>query len=199
MKRLLAAIILLLCSSAQAVCTPNQGRYTIGATSVTFEVCGTDGVTWAQVGGGAALPSGMIAAFNGACPSGWTEVVGSQGRVIVGLQSGGTLAGTVGTAYTNQQNKSLSLSMLNHTHTVDVTDPGHTHLTQRYPTTTGGSTGFTADTSMSGTLTDNTLPTKSGTTGVTASSQNPAGGVASQSVTTSDVLAYVQYRYCSKD
>lgn len=64
--------------------------------------------------------------------------------------------------------------IVNHTH--PVTDPGHTHLTQRYPTATGGSSGFTIDTSMSGTLADNTLPTKSATTGVTT--QNPAGGVA---------------------
>lgn len=55
-----------------------------------------------------------------------------------------------------------------HTHTVN--DPGHTHLTQRYPTTTGGSSGFTIDTSMSGTLADNTLPTKSNTTGITVNS-----------------------------
>ena len=66
---------------------------------------------------------------------------------------------------------------VNHTH--GVVDPGHTHLTQRYPTATGASTGFTIDTSMSGTLADNTLPTKSATTGITT--QNPAGGVAAQS------------------
>ena len=36
-----------------------------------------------------------------------------------------------------------------HTHT--VTDPGHAHAQQRFPTATGGSTGFTVDTSMSGT------------------------------------------------
>lgn len=69
--------------------------------------------------------------------------------------------------------------VINHTHTVSVNDPGHTHLTQRYPTATGSSSGFTNDTSMSGTLTNNTLPTASGTTGITASTQNPGGGVSS--------------------
>lgn len=68
--------------------------------------------------------------------------------------------------------------VLNHTHSVSVTDPGHTHLTQRYPTATGGLSGFTIDTSMSGTLADNSLPTKSATTGITASTANPAGGTA---------------------
>lgn len=61
-------------------------------------------------------------------------------------------------------------------HSHGVTDPGHTHLTQRYPTATGGSSGFTIDTSMSGTLADNTLPTKSATTGITT--QNAGGGAA---------------------
>lgn len=65
--------------------------------------------------------------------------------------------------------------VINHTH--PLTDPGHTHLTQRYPTATGGSSGFTIDTSMSGALADNTLPTKSATTGITTN--NPVGGVVS--------------------
>lgn len=75
-----------------------------------------------------------------------------------------------------------------HTHTQDVhshtiNDAGHSHLTQRYPTATGGSSGFTNDTSMSGTLADNTLSTKSATTGITvnnatATNQNTGGGLA---------------------
>lgn len=61
-----------------------------------------------------------------------------------------------------------------------VTDPGHAHLTQRYPTATGGNSGFTVDTSMSGTLADNTLPTKSATTGITIG--NTGGGQAHSNV-----------------
>lgn len=68
--------------------------------------------------------------------------------------------------------------VLNHTHPVNVTDNGHSHLTQRYPTATGGSSGFTIDTSMSGALASNTLPTASATTGISATTSNPAGGVA---------------------
>lgn len=60
--------------------------------------------------------------------------------------------------------------MPSHTH---VQDP-HSHLTQRYPTTTGGSTGFTFDTSMSGTLAANTLPTAT----ATAVNQATGGGAA---------------------
>lgn len=64
--------------------------------------------TYAVPSGGGAIPSGLIAFYNAACPSTWTEVAGAQGRIIVGLPSGGTLAGTVGTAFTDLQDKSVT-------------------------------------------------------------------------------------------
>jgi microcystin-dependent protein len=100
------------------------------------------------------------------------------GRVPVGFDAAQTefnAAEKTGGAKTHQ----LSVAeMPAHTHVQDphnhgVTDPGHTHLTQRYPTATGSSSGFTIDTSMSGTATDNTLPTKSATTGVTIQNATP--------------------------
>lgn len=58
------------------------------------------------------VPSGMVMfSTSGSCPSGWTEYTSARGRVIVGLPSGGTNGGTVGTAYTNVENRT-------HTHTV---------------------------------------------------------------------------------
>lgn len=64
--------------------------------------------------------------------------------------------------------------IVNHTH--PVTDPGHAHTLRHFPTATGGSTGYTVDTSMSGTQTNNSLSSASATTGITTA--NPAGGVA---------------------
>ena len=112
------------------------------------------------------------------------------GRVMVGLNALDTdfdVAGETGGAKT-------STAVVEHTHMVNVTDPGHFHLTQRYPTATGGSSGFTIDTSMSGTLADNTLPTKAATTGVTAATQNPAGSVASFSLMNPYVVVYMWQR-----
>lgn len=158
---------------------------------------------------GGSLPAGIIVMWGGLVaniPSGWVLCDGQNGtpdlrsRFVKGAAAGAdpgaaggsaththaghsdhaalTHAGTAVGDHTVTQ-PSAHTEVINHTHTVSVTDPGHTHLTQRYPTATGASSGFTSDTSMSGTLADNTLPTKSNTTGITASTANPGGGVAS--------------------
>lgn len=108
------------------------------------------------------------------------------GRVLVGLDSGQTEFDTVEETGGAKTHTLVTGEIPSHTHIQDahnhtVTDPGHTHLTQRYPTATGTSSGFTIDTSMSGTLADNTLPTKSNITGITIdnatpTNQNTGGG-----------------------
>lgn len=130
-----------------------------------------------------AFPTGIIAMWSGLLaniPSGWALCDGTNGtpdlrsKFIKGAAAGVDPGSTGGSA----THTHTYTDVLNHTHTVNITDPGHTHLTQRYPTATGASSGFTIDTSMSGTLADNTLPTKTATTGITAATTNPAGGVA---------------------
>jgi hypothetical protein len=61
------------------------------------------------------------------CPTGWTELEGAQGRVLVGLPPDGELGGTVG--------KVLG----------DLEDRSHTHLLQRLTagTTSSGAHGHT--------------------------------------------------------
>lgn len=62
--------------------------------------------------------SGTIAYYNAAsCPSGWTEMTTLRGLYTVGRVAAGTLATAVGTALTNQENRT-------HTHTI-----AHTHTT----------------------------------------------------------------------
>jgi microcystin-dependent protein len=145
--------------------------------------------SWTAVGGGGSIPTGIIVMWSGllsAIPSGWLLCDGTSGtpdlrdRFVKGTAAG-VDPGATGGAATHSH---AYTEIVQHTHAVNVTDNGHTHLTQRYPTATGGSSGFTIDTSMSGTLADNTLPTKSATTGITATTSNPGGSVASGTTAT---------------
>jgi len=70
------------------------------------------------------VPSGGIAFFaTSTCPTGWSEVTAARGRYLVGLPSGGTLAGTAGQLLTNLENRPVG----QHTH--DVNEPKHSHAT----------------------------------------------------------------------
>ena len=101
----------------------------------------------------------------------WTAF--GAGRVLVGFDSGQT---EFDTAEETGGAKTITLTaaqsgLPQHTHA--VTDPGHVHAQQRFPTATGGSTGFTVDTSMSGTpaAANNTA---SAVTGLTVNNVNAA-------------------------
>ena len=146
----------------------------------------------------AAAFSGLITFVNtGACPAGTTEVAGFNGKTLFGTINSNTDVGNTGgsdsitatTASVTQPTISaitMSGALANesaHTHSVTsnvtVADhsshthtytevPNHVHLLTAFPTATGGSSGFTVDTSMSGTPANNSLNTA-----------NPTGGVAS--------------------
>ena len=51
------------------------------------------------------IPAGGLVFFPGAsaCPGGWTEYAAGRGRMVVGLQVGGTVGGTAGPVLTNQE------------------------------------------------------------------------------------------------
>jgi hypothetical protein len=207
--KLLAAGLILIAGVAWAQWSPSDYPDCAGASDALRYSRTTGAFSCGQIEageGGGALPAGMIAAFNAACPSGWTELAAAQGRVIVGLPSGGTLAGTVGTALTNLENRTHAHTyseVVNHTHTVTVTDPGHVHTQRYHAATTGGLSGPTTvpDTS-SNTPTNYGVTTASATTGITAATANPAGGVAQGTTATKatgDVIPYIQLRLCEKD
>lgn len=158
-----------------------------GQTSLYFDdvssemvIIKADGST-ARIGGaqqgGQAFPVGSI--FTAVVPTNPATLLGygtwsafGAGRVMVGFDAGQSEFDTVEETGGAKAHQLSTAEIPAHAHA--VTDPGHTHLTQRYPTATGGLSGFTIDTSMNGTPTDNTLPTKSATTGVTI--QNTGGG-----------------------
>ena len=82
-------------------------------------------------GGSYLIPTGGILLFAGDCPAtGWTEYTAARGRSIVGVPSGGTIAGTVGSALTNLGSRTISTTAA-HTHTAGTLDgdneSAHTH------------------------------------------------------------------------
>jgi hypothetical protein len=114
--------------------------FTAGSVTVAGTIQSTtggfkfpDGTT--QTAAASALPAGLVSFFNlTACPTGWTEFTSARGLYVVGLPSGGTLAGTSGTALTNLESRAVG----QHTHAVDppntsvsISDPGHTHTETR--------------------------------------------------------------------
>lgn len=143
-----------------------------------------------HAGGSEAFPVGSV--FIGVVSTNPATLLGygtwsafAAGRMLVGLDAGDAdfdAAEETGGAKTHTL---TTAEMPSHTHVQDA----HTHLTQRYPTTTGGSSGFTFDTSMSGTLADNTLATKA----ATATNQNTGGGGA-HSILNPYIVVYIWKR-----
>lgn len=126
-----------------------------------------------------------------------------KGRVPVGFDASQTefdnLAETGGTkTHTLDEGEIPAHTHIQDAHNHAVTDAGHTHLTQRYPTATGGSSGFTIDTSMSGTLADNTLPTKTATTGVTVNNATPTNQDAGGGGAHNNLQPYITLNYIIK-
>jgi hypothetical protein len=86
-------------------------------------------------------------------PAGWLLCNGANGtpdlrdRFIVGAANGANPGATGGIG---THTHAAHTGIISHTHTTDSLG-AHVHAQQRFPTATGGSTGFTVDTSMSGT------------------------------------------------
>tara|TARA_R110002012_G_scaffold269016_1_gene453042 strand:+ start:461 stop:949 length:489 start_codon:yes stop_codon:yes gene_type:complete len=137
------------------------------------------------------VPANVIAhrASGESTPSGWSEYETARGRMIIGLPSGGTDGGTVGTAFTNSQNKSKSIA---HTHKMGfgISDGSNNKFSWQ-----GGGTYGT-----SGTFTANRRDTTASET-CSASCDNYITDAMSANDTfnTGDVCAYIQLMTIKKD
>lgn len=135
-------------------------------------VCGTTNTWTCITAGGEGVPVGSILLIKaGTCPSGYAEETALDGKTIIGTLAANGNVGTTG-------GSDSITSVLNHTHTVNVTDPGHTHVERIVNSGTAGTVGVQGASAASNASASNS-PTASGTTGITATTANPAGGVAS--------------------
>lgn len=147
-------------------------------------------------GGGSALdawPVGSVyIAVDSTSPAtrfGGTWSAFAAGRMLIGINgSDGDFDTAEGTG-----GAKTSSAVVNHTHGVTITDPGHTHVENLNSATTGGLRGATPDTSTN-TSTASGYSTASSTTGITATTANPAGGVASFSLMNPFITVYMWKR-----
>jgi hypothetical protein len=154
---------------------PGTGSEAFPVGSVFISVVSTNPATllgygtWSSFGAGKV----MVGLDSGDADFDTAEEVGGAKTKVISAHSGTAVAAHASHTHTYSQ-------VVNHTHTISVTDPGHTHAQRYHATATGAASGPTTvpDTSSS-TPTNYALTTASATTGITASSANPAGGVAS--------------------
>lgn len=119
----------------------------------------------------------------------WAAI--AAGRVLIGKDTGDANFDTLeetGGAKTVAAAGSVSqptvtmdaiTSVINHTHSVSITDPGHTHTLPVGATDDTSAPFDRADAGTNASGANASTATGSNTTGITASTANPAGGVAS--------------------
>jgi len=154
--------------------------------------------------GSSSLPSGAIVLSLTSCPTGFSQVTALDGFFIQGTLAAHGDVGTTGGNATITPAGTISqptftgdpiTQVINHTHAVTITDPGHNHTQNAHSHTEqlqGGTTGSTTGTNLMGSAstggslrsaaqstTSTTATNNSSTTGITASTSNPAGGVSS--------------------
>jgi hypothetical protein len=166
----IAAIVALLAAPVGAVAF--QRSQTFNDVTITGVL-----TTTASASGDAALQTGdIVFSTTGACRTGFAEYTALRGRYLVGLPSGGTNAGTTGTALTDLENRAVG----QHNH--GVTDPGHNHTQNAHShgvTDPGHSHGVTDP----GHVHTNSVTTWTG--GITAAGGTEAGNFATANSTTS--------------
>jgi len=142
------------------------------------------------------VPKNAILYFNAtACPAGWTVVTAARGRYIVGLQSGGSLAGVRGTAFTSDL-ESRPVGQHNHTNSQATTTASQG--THQHPNSTlNFASGITALGGPELGNVANSLPTTAASAGAItvtngAITINNAGAVADTNA------PYIQFLVCQK-
>jgi hypothetical protein len=177
--------------------TPVTQRGSVNFVGAGVTVTDSGGKTQVSIPGGSgeAFPVGAV--FISVVSTNPSTLLGygtwasfGAGRVLVGFDSGDSdfdaaektggaktkaISAHSGTAVADHASHTHTYTdVVNHTHAITITDPGHTHTAAVFATDANGSN---FDRSAGGGA-QGTATTDSSTTGITASSADPAGGVA---------------------
>ena len=175
------------------------------AGSIDAAHVAADVATQAELDAIASVPSNLVAyrASGESTPSGWSEYTSVRGRMIVGLPSGGADAGTVGTAYTTAQDKSISIAHTHdgpvHTHSIGYIDYWSVGQIRVADHPYGNDGIYSNDHYISMTGNNNAgteLIQKTHTQSSRATTEQTTGET---EVVTSDILAYIQLMVIKKD
>lgn len=184
----------LLVAGSVGIGTLNPAQKLDVAGTVKATAFSGDGSALTGVGG---VPANTVVFYNGtSCPTGWAELTGARGRTVVGLPSGGTNAGTVGTALTNLEDRTHTHTGPSHTHT----GPSHTHTVYAASAIWGAaynggwSPAGVIATGVQGYYATNNPETGSAGTGATGAGGTGATGTAA----TSGIIPYIQLLVCQK-
>jgi microcystin-dependent protein len=112
-----------------AMTIDDTGYLGIGDTNPSSEldVAGDINFTGNITEDGVEIFTGVIAAFNGSCPTGWTEYTDAQGRAIIGAGQGDGLTNrTLGSTGGEEEHTLTLAEMPSHSHSMDSAG-AHTH------------------------------------------------------------------------
>lgn len=159
-------------SALPATCTTGAGFWLTTTTATKFYSC-TATNTWTEHDPAASdgLPAGAIVLVDsGACPSGYTEQTGLNGRTLIGTLNANADVGTTGGADTitpNAHTGTVVADHASHTHTyTDVVN--HVHIYTSQTATTGSVSSYE----------HGAIDTSSAAAEASISTNNPTGGVA---------------------
>ena len=181
----------------------------------TGDTCnrGETAISWSQGGSETGeVPQGGMVFFDSAdCPAGWSEYTPARGRTVVGLQPGGNLNGTVGSAFTDEEDRA-------HQHGLTSFEPNHSHSSNHSHSVNPPNTSTTSFSSTSRLLDGGVFGTSrwlindsqhnhsvnipSFSSGLASFLSGSAGGhghSAGNPRQTSSVIPYLQLLSCEKD